>query len=73
MEDAAQTNTTEEAYGAGGNLLLRSTGDSSARTFVPFGGGILAEYYCGGMIFDHPDQLGSASITASALSSKTSP
>jgi RHS repeat-associated protein len=27
---------------------------------VPFGGGILAEYYCGGMIFDHPDQLGSA-------------
>jgi len=27
---------------------------------VPFAGGILAEYYCGGVIFDHPDELGSA-------------
>jgi RHS repeat-associated protein len=60
VEDATLTSTTEEAYGAGGSLLLRSTGDSNSRTFVPFGGGILAEYYCGGMIFDHPDQLGSA-------------
>jgi len=27
---------------------------------VPFGGRLLAEYYCGGMIFDHPDEIGSA-------------
>jgi RHS repeat-associated protein len=46
--------------GAGGNLLLRYTGDSNSRSFVPFNGRLLAEYYCGGMIFDHPDEIGSA-------------
>ncbi len=60
VEDMTPTSTTDEAYGAGGNLLVRYTGDSNSRTFVPFGDGILAEYYCGGLIFDHPDQLGSA-------------
>jgi RHS repeat-associated protein len=60
VEDVTQSSTTEEAYGAGGNLLLRYTGDSNSRSFVPFVGGILAEYYCGGVIFDHPDELGSA-------------
>jgi len=60
VEDVTQTSTTDEAYGAGGNLLLRYTGDSNSRSFVPFSGRILAEYYCGGMIFDHPDEIGSA-------------
>jgi RHS repeat-associated protein len=41
-------------------LLLRYTGDSNSRSFVPFNGRLLAEYYCGGMIFDHPDEIGSA-------------
>ena len=59
VEDVTQTSTTDEAYGAGGNLLLRYTGDSNSRSFVPFNGRILAEYYCGGMIFDHPDEIGS--------------
>ncbi len=63
VEDATATSTTDEAYGAGGDLLLRYTGDSNSRSFVPFGGGLLAEYFCGGMIFDHPDELGS--LTAS--------
>ena len=54
------TRTTDEAYGAGGNLLLRYTGDSNSRSFIPFNGRLLAEYYCGGMIFDHPDEIGSA-------------
>jgi RHS repeat-associated protein len=60
VENVTQTSTTDEAYGAGGALLARYTGDSNSRSFVPFGGGILAEYYCGGMIFDHPDEIGSA-------------
>jgi RHS repeat-associated protein len=60
VEDITQAGTTEEAYGAGGNLLLRYTGDSNSRSFVPFNGRLLAEYYCGGMIFDHPDGIGSA-------------
>lgn len=60
VEDITQSGTTEEAYGADGSLLLRYTGDSNSRSFVPFGGRILAEYYCGGMIFDHPDEIGSA-------------
>lgn len=60
VEDITQTATTDEAYGAGGNLLVRYTGDSNSRSFVPFAGGILAEYYCGGLIFDHPDEIGSA-------------
>ncbi len=59
VEDITPTSTTDEAYGAGGNLLLRHTGDSNSRSFVPFNGRILAEYYCGGMIFDHPDEIGS--------------
>jgi len=59
VEDITPTNTTDEAYGAGGNLLLRYTGDSNSRSFVPFNGRILAEYFCGGMIFDHPDEIGS--------------
>jgi RHS repeat-associated protein len=63
VEDATPASTTDEAYGAGGDLLLRYTGDSNSRSFVPFGGGLLAEYFCGGMIFDHPDELGS--LTAS--------
>jgi RHS repeat-associated protein len=59
VEDITPTSTTDEAYGAGGNLLLRYTGDSNSRSFVPFNGRILAEYFCGGMIFDHPDEIGS--------------
>jgi RHS repeat-associated protein len=59
VEDMTPTSTTDEAYGAGGNLLLRFTGDSNSRSFVPFNGRILAEYYCGGMIFDHSDEIGS--------------
>ena len=60
VEDVTQSSTTEEAYGADGALLARYTGDSNSRSFVPFNGRILAEYYCGGVIFDHPDELGSA-------------
>ena len=59
VEDVTQTGTTEEAYGADGALLERFTGDSNGRSFVPFAGGLLAEYYCGGVIFDHPDEIGS--------------
>jgi len=60
VEDMTPSSTTDEAYGAGGNLLLRYTGDSNSRSFIPFNGRLLAEYYCGGMIFDHPDEIGSA-------------
>jgi RHS repeat-associated protein len=64
VRDVTLTTTTDEAYGAGGNLLWRYTGNSSTnRSFVPFMGSILAEYYSGGTLFDHPDELGS--ITAS--------
>ena len=60
VRDVTQTTTTDEAYGAGGELLWRYTGSSSTdRRFVPFEGGILAKYYSGGTLFDHPDQLGS--------------
>ena len=46
--DGSQTETTDEAYGAGGDLLWRNTGgDSYTRAFVPFNRGILAEYYGG--------------------------
>jgi len=43
-----------------GSAAPRYTGDSNSRSFVPFNGRLLAEYYCGGMIFDHPDEIGSA-------------
>jgi RHS repeat-associated protein len=65
VEDMTPSSTTDEAYGADGSLLARYTGDSNSRSFVPFGGRLLAEYYCGGMIFDHPDEIGSAT-TATA-------
>ena len=68
VRDVTQTETTDEAYGAGGSLLWRYTGsstDPNQRAFVPFNGGILAEYYSGGTLFDHGDELGS--ITASTL------
>jgi RHS repeat-associated protein len=60
VEDVTQSSATEEAYGAGGELLARYTGDTNSRSFVPLNGRLLAEYYCGGVIFDHPDELGSA-------------
>jgi RHS repeat-associated protein len=56
---------TRDGRLAGGNLLVRYTGDSNSRSFVPFNGRLLVEYYCGGMIFDHPDEIGSAT-TATA-------
>jgi RHS repeat-associated protein len=62
VRDVTQTTTTDEAYGAGGSLLWRYTGNSNdpnQRAFVPFQGGILAEYYSGGTLFDHPDEIGS--------------
>jgi RHS repeat-associated protein len=67
VRDVTQTTTTDEAYGADGSLLWRYTGsatDPNQRAFVPFEGGILAEYYGGspgGTLFDHPDELGSLS------------
>jgi hypothetical protein len=66
VRDVTQTGTFDEAYGAGGELLWRYTGsstDPNQRAFVPLNGGILAEYYSGGTLFDHGDELGS--ITAS--------
>jgi RHS repeat-associated protein len=69
VRDVTQTNTTDEAYGAGGSLLWRYTGnpnDPNQRAFVPSGGRILAEYYTGGTLFDHPDQLGSITSSTSA-------
>jgi RHS repeat-associated protein len=71
VRDVTQTNTTDEAYGAGGELLWRYTGNSSdpnQRAFVPFRGRILAEYYGGspgGTQFDHPDELGSLTANTS--------
>jgi RHS repeat-associated protein len=65
--DATTSNTTDEAYGAGGNLLWRYTGSSSdpnQRAFVPFNGRTLAEYYAGVTIFDHPDEIGSATTSS---------
>jgi RHS repeat-associated protein len=70
VRDVTTNVTTDEAYGAGGNLLWRYTGsstDPSQRAFVPFNGSILAEYYGGspsGTIFDHPDALGSLTIAS---------
>ena len=65
VRDVTPTVTTDEYYGADGELLWRWTGslaNSSERAFVPFQGHTLAEYYGGspgGTIFDHPDELGS--------------
>ena len=60
VRDVTPSATTDEAYGAGGNLLWRYTGNSSTnRSFVPVNGRIVAEYYSGGTLFDHPDELGS--------------
>lgn len=64
VRDVTPTSTTDEAYGAGGELLWRYTGNSNdptQRAFVPFNGSILAEYWSGGTIFDHPDQIGTIS------------
>ena len=65
VRDVTTTVTTDEAYGADGSLLWRYTGSSSTnRSYVPFEGGILAEYFLGGTLFDHPDQLGSISTSS---------
>jgi RHS repeat-associated protein len=67
VRDVTTSSTTDEAYGAGGNLLWRYTGSSSdpnQRAFVPFEGGILAEYYAGVTIFDHPDEIGSMATSS---------
>ena len=65
MRDVTTSATTDEAYGAGGELLWRHTGDSNTRSFVPFKGDILAEYYSGGTLFDHSDELGSVTTSTS--------
>src|SRR5208337_4849111 len=66
VRDVTASATTDEAYGAGGNLLWRYMGSSSTnRSFVPFNGGILAEYYSGGTLFDHSDELGSITTSTS--------
>jgi RHS repeat-associated protein len=73
VRDVTTTSTTDEAYGAGGNLLWRYTGnpsDPNQRAFVPFNGRILAEYYAGVTIFDHPDEIGSMT-TSSDYTGKT--
>jgi RHS repeat-associated protein len=72
VRDVSTSATTDEAYGAGGNLLWRYTGsstDPNQRAFVPFEGRTLAEYYSGGTIFDHPDEIGSMT-TASDYTGK---
>jgi hypothetical protein len=50
VRDITLSGATEEAYGAGGELLWRFTGDANSRQFVPFQGGILAEYWAGGTL-----------------------
>jgi len=65
LNNRVMRSVVEGAGAGGGNLLLRYTGDSNSRSFIPFNGRLLAEYYCGGMIFDHPDEIGSAT-TATA-------
>jgi RHS repeat-associated protein len=67
VRDVTPTETTDEVYGAGGALLWRYTGNSSdpnQRAYVAFNGGILAEYWSGGTLFDHPDELGSISTAS---------
>ena len=60
--------TTDELYGAGGDLLWRYTGianDPNDRRFVPFVGRTLAEYSNGtpATIFDHRDEIGSNTVS----------
>jgi RHS repeat-associated protein len=68
VRDVTTSNTTDEAYGADGAVLWRYTGsstDPNQRSLVPFQGRVLAEYYGGspgGMLFDHPDEIGSLTI-----------
>jgi hypothetical protein len=67
VRDVTLTTSTDEAYGAGGELLWRYTGNSNdpnQRAFVPFQGRILADYYSGGTLFDHRDELGSLSTAS---------
>jgi RHS repeat-associated protein len=76
VRDVNSINTTDEGYGAGGALLRRFTNNSTdpnERSFVPFQGRILAEYYGGspiGTIFDHPDEIGTLA-TASLYDGNT--
>jgi RHS repeat-associated protein len=66
VRDVTTSATTYLAYDADGSLLWRYTGNSSTnRSFVPFGGGILAEYYSAGTLFDHGDELGSITTSTS--------
>jgi RHS repeat-associated protein len=65
VRDVTTSATTDEAYGAGGNLLWRYTGDpSNMRSFVPFRGAILAEYYPGTGTMN-PLEVGSMTTTTS--------
>jgi RHS repeat-associated protein len=65
VRDVTTSSTTDEAYGAGGNLLWRYTGDpSNMRSFVPFRGAILAEYYPGTGTMN-PLEVGSMTTTTS--------
>ena len=75
VRDVTSSATTDEAYGAGGNCsgATRAAHPPTA-VFVPFNGGILAEYYSGGTLFDHPDELGSntaSTTTAAALARRS--
>ena len=66
VRDVTTGATTDEAYGGDGSLLWGWTGNASTiRSFVPFKGGILAEYYSGGTLFDHSDELGSVTTSTS--------
>jgi RHS repeat-associated protein len=64
--------TTDEAYGAGGNLLWRNPNNQYAQNqgaFAPFNGRILTEYSPqNGTLFDHPDELSSLSSSTGAQS-----
>ena len=64
VRDVTTSATTDEAYGGDGSLLWGWTGNPSTnRSFVPFKGDILAEYYSGGTLFDHSDELGSVTTS----------
>jgi len=56
--DANQTPTTHEAYGPGGELLWRYNAASNMRSFVPFQGRIVAEYYYPGSGGVNPEIVG---------------